>query len=312
MDNLSSVSDNDDCDEVKICDVSRSVPCISGSGVTYNYSDTNLPPISSYSIPSYSRPLNIDVNSLSSMTPLPSGIENSPVSFLDIDPIFLSSLSPPGAIVLRRILSTALRFGQISSTITSVQLKTIRDTVIDAYATVDQIFGLERAVKWAASSSGEPWNWPVGICDQDTEDLIKCDFDLSKLVRQRQDQLRPHRLNQDRVSVWAIVDPDDPDIFRLRSLADHILIPLDPDFVPSMDEPPHAKGYRIAHSAVNKIWYDLQQSGLVLLLATEAVRKAPPSCMANSSPCMISRVSSARSKVDRLRTTLSLTAMVPR
>jgi hypothetical protein len=157
----------------------------------------------------------------------------------------------------------------------------LEDTIREAYSTVDEIYGLEQAEVWA-----EGFEFPPDTCNKDLADFVACGYDIRLLLKTRQDALRPDRINHDRIDAW---DQTDPDLARLRGLADHIEVPLDPHFVPCMASPPFAKGYRAAPHAMNKIWYNLQQAGFLLLLPTKALsqgdRGPSESGWASQSPC---------------------------
>ena len=160
-------------------------------------------------------------------------------------------------------------------------MATLESTISEAYASHDEVYGYERAETWA-----EGFEFPANTGEQDLADLAACDYDIKVLLKKRQDALRPDRLNHQRVDAW---DQSDPDIARLRSLADSIDVPLDPSFIPCMEPPPMAKGYRAAPHALNKIWYQLQQAGFLLIVPTDALSRGPAghaeSGWASQTPC---------------------------
>ena len=171
------------------------------------------------------------------------------------------------------IIQLAQAYGRLASpSITLKQINIITSVVLEAFATTDMVYGAERAAEWAKGFS-----FPPEVYTRDLEELRALDFDLSALILQRQMELLPERLNHDRVNRWALEDPTDPDLERLRSLVDGIVVVTDPNYVPDPIPPSIPSVHEIAASAVFKNWHALWEERIALLIPTREIRsKADP------------------------------------
>ena len=106
-------------------------------------------------------------------------------------------------------------------------------------------------------------------------------YDLTELARSRQLALLTSRLNHSRI---ADRDPHDPDTWLLHDLVGGIRIPLDADFEEDRVPPKHDKTYKIAHSAVDKMWFELYEAGFVMLIPTADMARIPATVKLNYSP----------------------------
>jgi hypothetical protein len=149
--------------------------------------------------------------------------------------------------------------------------------IAEAYQAADLDYNIDKAVEW-----GEGFAFPPDAHTRDATELIALGYDLTALVRKRQQELQPDRLNPNRV---AERDPAHPDTVRLKDIAEvGIRIPLDEDFLEDRVPPKHDATYSRAHSAIDKMWYDLYTAGFVLLIPTTIMARVPASTALNYSP----------------------------
>lgn len=166
---------------------------------------------------------------------------------------------------VEHVVATAQRYGRVSRDLGQDQLLKIKATVVEAYATVDKVFGIQAALEWANG-----FRFPAEAHTRDADQLRAAGYNLDALIAARQEALRPQRLNHSRLDKW---NPSDPDLERLRSLVEGIHIPEDPAFVPPEDPPKVPSSQAQASGAISLMWYELYQQGLVLLIPTAELRK---------------------------------------
>lgn len=144
------------------------------------------------------------------------------------------------------------------------------DTIRKAVQYGSTEYGAEEALIWAngftfghnaATHDEKEWQ----KYSDGTLDIVS----LQALIKARQEQALPSRLNHDRLNSW---DPDDPDLQLLRDLVHGMPILVDPDFVPVSTPPPMRASYRYVAPAVNKLLSAVHASGGALLLPTNILR----------------------------------------
>ena len=148
--------------------------------------------------------------------------------------------------------------------------------VYAAYEYADLDFNVDKAVVW-----GDNFCFPSAVHTRDAAELEALGYDLTDLVRRRQLALLSGRLNHDRI---AGRDPSDLDTGLLHDLVEGIRIPVDPEFEEDRLPPEHDKTYKIAHSAVDKMWFELYEARFVLLIPTMSMARIPRSVRLNYSP----------------------------
>lgn len=130
----------------------------------------------------------------------------------------------------------------------------------DIFVSRDYEYRLVEAIEW-----GENFEFPQDICTRDSNRLINSSTLLQMTMSLR--QIRGHnRLNSSRVAFC--VPADYPDYSVLMDLTEGIRVFTLDSFVPNSATglPPLRKAYNDAHSAVNKMLYDLWEAELVFLL----------------------------------------------
>ena len=145
-----------------------------------------------------------------------------------------------------------------------------------AYEYADLDYNIDKAVKW-----GDNFRFPVEAHLRDSLELAAMGYDLTELARSRQLALLTSRLNHSRI---ADRDPHDPDTWLLHDRVGGIRIPLDADFEEDRVPPKHDKTYKIAHSAVDKMWFELYEAGFVMLIPTADMARIPATVKLNYSP----------------------------
>jgi len=152
----------------------------------------------------------------------------------------------------------------------------VRAFVEEAYKYTDLDYNIDKAVIW-----GNNFVFPPDVFTRDAADLANLNYDLIALIRSRQLSLMPGRLNHARLEGR---DRSHPDTLLLYDLVDGIRIPLDPDFIEDHWPPKPDRDYITAHCAVDKMWFELYQSGFALLIPTTVAQRIPLSIRRNYSP----------------------------
>ena len=152
----------------------------------------------------------------------------------------------------------------------------VRAFVEEAYKYTDLDYNIDKAVIW-----GNNFVFPPEAFTRDAADLADLNYDLTALIRSRQLSLLPGRLNHARLEGR---DVSHPDTSLLHDLVDGIRIPLEPDFIEDHLPPKPDRDYITAHCAVDKMWFELYQSGFALLIPTTVAQRIPMSIRRNYSP----------------------------
>ena len=130
---------------------------------------------------------------------------------------------------------------------------------------VATIFDIEDAVVWS-----DNFVFPSTVYSRDFEDLTKVGFDLTKLVRTRQEECPHTRLSLD--SIHLSGGDFSKDGALLREMAElGVAVMTGPLLVPNRVPPSFSPAYSVASSAVNKLIYDSYLSGMGLLLPTSCL-----------------------------------------
>ena len=152
----------------------------------------------------------------------------------------------------------------------------VRRILTEAYKVTSQSYGTAAAVQWA---SEQGWTGiPQEVIDSDFKLLQAADRDPIQMIRRRLKQLRPNRLNNERVR--ACISTDNPRFDDLLELAEGMAASqewLPPDFVAnnSGEHPPLRSKYKVAYSAVNKACYDIHQQGLAFVFTPAVAAEFP-------------------------------------
>lgn len=135
----------------------------------------------------------------------------------------------------------------------------------EAFAVADVPYTAEVAAAWGEDNF--PGGIPTEVVEAHEEELRATNNDFDEVVRRRLERMRPDRLNGERVHR---LDPGNPERERLLDLAEGIMVETPPGFYPNgqraEERPPLRHLYKRTHKAVDKMIYDLVQSGLALVL----------------------------------------------
>jgi hypothetical protein len=138
-------------------------------------------------------------------------------------------------------------------------------TVDAAYRLMDLQYTIDEAIKWGEEVFAE--GIPPATVDRHEQELRDVGGDFDALVAARLAALRPARLNHDRV---ARLSQDNPERDKMLDLADGIEVVTPPGHYTNgglpEQRPPLRKLYQRAHKAVDRLFYDLVEAGLAILL----------------------------------------------
>jgi hypothetical protein len=144
----------------------------------------------------------------------------------------------------------------------------------EALAIADVDFNAEVAAAWGERefSSGIPRE----KVEADERELRVFGGDFDAMVQSRRDQLQPSRLNAERISQLTEGNPEIP---RLLDLAEGMEVVTPPGFYPNgglaEERPPLRKLYCRTHKAVDRMFYDLVEAGLAIVLTAATAFKIP-------------------------------------
>jgi hypothetical protein len=141
----------------------------------------------------------------------------------------------------------------------------VLELLTQAYALMDEQYAIEDAIAWGEDEFKD--GIPKAVVEAHERELAEHGGDLDRMLQARLDGLRPRRLNRERV---GRLSPDNPERDRLLDLADGIEVVTPSRHYPNASlpeqRPPLRKLYQRAHKAVDKLFYDLVQAGLAVLL----------------------------------------------
>ena len=166
-------------------------------------------------------------------------------------------------VIVSAMLDTVRSFYPTVDVTTPNRVHQVERFVTEAYEAADLDFNIDKAVEW-----GDGFEIPPEVHTRDRDEFLAMGGDLTALIRKRQLELLPDRLNHERL---AGRDTNHPDTARLHDLVDGLRIPVDPLFKEDRQPPRLNTKYRQAHSAVDKMWYQLYLDGFVLLIPTEVL-----------------------------------------
>ena len=176
----------------------------------------------------------------------------------------------PGGMVAKAILSdmwetkisviaglVATLFPEISSGAFRLQ-NVVREALLEA---ADGNYDEAQAIEWAGG-----FEVPAGVHYRDSNLLDQAEGDLVEMTRRSHQGMSSDRLSAERVRRW--ISPSDQDFSRLLELCEGVTLLVPPGFVPNGSPPPLRNKYVRVHTAVNKMFYEAYQDGLVYLLPT--------------------------------------------
>jgi hypothetical protein len=180
-------------------------------------------------------------------------------------------LGPEAAV--RRMVARAVNRGRTLWG-TRLAAEEVEAVVREAYAMADTAYTAEVAAAWGERelSGGIPLEIPAAH----VRELQEHGGDLDAMVGARLQKLAPTRLNPARVQALS---RDNPERERLLDLADGIMVATPPGFYPNGDRPeerpPLRKLYQKTHKAVGRMFLDLVEEGLAIILPSDVAFRIP-------------------------------------
>jgi hypothetical protein len=126
------------------------------------------------------------------------------------------------------------------------------------------------AVAWAGG-----YSFPTEYMESDVRCLRAAQLDFATMVRRRQKQLLPNRLNLERV---GRLRPDNPELTLMKDLVGGMRVHLPQGFEPNglMERTPRRKSYESVASAVNKMLGTVWEQKLAFLLPFDMAQEHVP------------------------------------
>ena len=152
----------------------------------------------------------------------------------------------------------------------------VKSILTEAYKVTSQTYGTAAAVQWASEKG---WKGiPREVIDSDYGLLRAAGRNPIAMFQRRLAQLRPHRLNVERVK--ACISNNNPRYDDLLKLGEGIASSaqwLPPNFEPNGRgvRPPLRSKYKTAYPAVNKACFDIHQQGLAFVFEPEVAVEFP-------------------------------------
>ena len=147
----------------------------------------------------------------------------------------------------------------------------VEDLLTEAWRAADLTYNAAVAAEWGRRTF--PGGIPANVVEQHVALLTEAGGDFQRMADTRLDQLRPGRLNLDRL---GSLSPGNPELAKLSDLCGGMTIPLPEGFVPNGDgadtRPRLRKTYEETHLAVDSMFYKMVQEGLGLILPMALVR----------------------------------------
>lgn len=150
--------------------------------------------------------------------------------------------------------------------------------VAEAYATTNQVFNEEDALRWAKGFS-----LPSDIGKRDSIALRRHDFDLTAMVAEFQSQMPSLRLSHESVNSW--VSPDNADFKNIHALADGVPFFVPTGFVPNGAPYGLRRKYVQMASVINRLLFDLYQKHLCIIIPTADALRIKESSRFGPTPC---------------------------
>jgi hypothetical protein len=144
----------------------------------------------------------------------------------------------------------------------------------EAFALADIAYTAEVAAAWGEENFKEGIPRETVLAHE--QELATWNGDFDAMIERRLAGLRRGRLNEERI---ARLHASNPEIERLRDLADGMTVETPPGFYPNGDRPearpPLRKLYQRTHLAVDKMLYDLVRAGLAVILTSSTAFTIP-------------------------------------
>ena len=146
-----------------------------------------------------------------------------------------------------------------------VDSRKIRLILKDIYESSNFEYRLKEAIEW-----GKGFSFPRDIVHRDSAKLMESGT-ITKMTKRVHQEQRFHRLNVARV--MFCVPEEDPDWDCLMDLCQGIRVFTESSFIPNSttELPPLRKAYKEAHSAVDKLLFDLWRDELLFILPKNLV-----------------------------------------
>ena len=149
---------------------------------------------------------------------------------------------------------------------TSISERELRELVEESFVAADENYDVQEAVEW-----GKDFSWPEGVATRDLIKLKKNKYNLPAMVEEEHRLMSQQRLSVERIDEW--VDRNDPDRQRLLDLAVGMRVLAAEDFQPNLRPPPKRNLYLRVQNAVNKMFVDMWERGLVFILPSADASK---------------------------------------
>ena len=150
-----------------------------------------------------------------------------------------------------------------------ISLSMVRSVMESIYMSQKFEYRLAEAIEW-----GGNFEFPLDICERDSKRL-KESSSITHMVTNLRSSRSHNRFNESRVTQCVPCDYKDYSI--LMDLSNGIRVFRSHSFIPNSETglPPLRKAYQEAHSAVNKLLFDLWQDELLFLLPKEQLLSNP-------------------------------------
>jgi hypothetical protein len=149
-------------------------------------------------------------------------------------------------------------------------VESVRAILTDTYVSTDENYGIKEAIEWA-----EGFEIPSSAVASDMRKFRAAGLDFKSMVRRQISTNAANRLPKERVDMLL---PNNPEKNKLYNLANGMVIPHCPFFVPNAlgERSPPRELYLKVHSAVDKMLFSLHEQGLAFILPeAEAIEKIP-------------------------------------
>lgn len=150
-----------------------------------------------------------------------------------------------------------------------ISARSVSELVDEAYELGDSKFGVESAAAWA-----EGFRVPSHAVQEDLDLFLSHGGSIAATAADKLNRIKGSRLSLDRIE--SCISHDNPDKKRLVRLAEGMIVPLAPSFVPNGGTSPVKlrRLYMETKGAVDKMFYALRDEGLAIILPAEEVRRS--------------------------------------
>ena len=169
--------------------------------------------------------------------------------------------------IINGIIATCIKYykPKVMPTVDSV-----REILTDAYISTDENYGIEEAIEWAKG-----FEIPHSAVASDMRKFRAAGLNFETMVRRQISTNATNRLSKERVDILL---PNNPERSKLFDLANGMVVPHCPSFVPNAlgkTTPPRELYLRV-HTAVDKMLFTLHEQGLAFILPeAEAIEHIP-------------------------------------